>query len=498
MKTRKNYKIFDTSSLTHDIKGKSIRGGSSLLAGQGASIILRIGTTAILARLLMPEQFGLVYMVTAFTGFAQIFKDLGLSDATIQKKDITHDEVSNLFWINASLGILTMIFIASMSSIVAWFYGDIRLRNITLVISISFLFSGLTVQHQALLYRQMQLGKLALINIISVFLGSVIGIILAWKGFNYWALVWKEIFTNIFIASGVWLICPWLPGLPKRHANIRPLLSFGRDLTGKNILGYISRRIDKILIGRLNGAISLGLYEKATQLMVLPMQQIRTPLVRVAMPALSALQNDNKKYLEYYKKLNELFAFIYMPMVVYLGLFSENVIRLILGEKWLGTVVIFRILAFASFIFPVSSLCDVVLITRGMTKRYFIWGMVDAFFIISCYVIGVNWGAVGVATAFTIGKYMLFYPSIWYRLKGTNVPIDTPFKSVYLAAFSSLLMGLILFFISKYFIFKSNILIIAISLLFSCIIYLGIWWVIPSCRQKLKEYYSLPRLLFKR
>ncbi len=479
------------------MKARSIRGGASLLAGQAGSLVLRIGSTAILARLLLPEQFGLVGMVTAITGFAQIFKDLGLSDATIQQQDLNHEKVSALFWINALVGLLTTVVVACISPIIAWFYKDPRLMDISIALSACFLFGGLCAQHQALLNRQMRFGHLALINLVSVLLGSVAGIFLAWAGFGYWSLVWKEVLTSFFAAAGTWILCGWMPGFPRFRVGIRSMIHFGRDVTGSNAINYFSGSVDKILIGRIHGASSLGLYERATQLMHLPMQQIRFPLTRVAFTALSALQNDPDKYRDYYRKLNELLSFIYMPMVVYLGIFSENIIRLILGEKWTGAAMIFRILAIASFIGPVSSVCDVVLVTCGLTKRYLVWGILNSVFMIFSFALGIHWGAVGVATSYTIGRYILFVPSLWYRFKGTPVSMAGFFQSILLPSVASLLMGLGLILIFQYVTIRNPIAQISISMMIAAILYLGVWWNLPDGRKKVLEYSSYTKLLAK-
>ena len=489
--------MFDNSRLTGDIKGKSIRGGTYVLAGQVVSFTLQIGSTAILARLLLPEQFGLVAMVAAFTGFAQVFKDLGLSQATVQQKDLTQQKVSNLFWINTCFGLLATIVIVCLAPLISWYYGDMRLRNISYALSISFLFGGLTVQHQALLNRQMRFGHLTLISITATFLGTLAGIIMAWMGFDYWSLVWKGVLTSFFIASGTWLTCPWMPGLPKRGAGIGFMLRFGGDITGFNIMNYFSKNMDNILIGRFWGASALGLYDRAYKLMYLPMSRIRLPMSKVAFPALSALQNDHKKYREYFLKMIELITFIYMPLVVYLGIYSDNVIRLVLGEKWLDAATYFRILAFASFIGPVYSMCDLVTQTCGLTRRYLLWGTVNSIYTVSSFAIGVHWGAVGVAIAYTIGGYIIFYPSIWYRLKDTPVSVSEYFQSIYPSMFSSVLMGSALLLLSQIVEFKSDISEVFFTSLFGAAFYLGLWWYRPVGRKKLMEYYSYQKLLFK-
>jgi PST family polysaccharide transporter len=436
-------------------------------------------------------------MVAAFTGFALIFKDLGLSQATVQQKDLTQEKVSNLFWINACFGVITMMITVCMSPLIAWFYGDIRLRNITLALSINFLFGGLTVQHQALLSRQMRFGLLSVIGFIASLLGSVIGIILAWMGFDYWSLVWKDIFISFFIASGTWVMCRWLPGLPRRGAGIRSMLKYGTDITGFNIVNYFSRNLDNILIGRFHGASSLGLYNKAYNLMYFPMTRIRFPMTKVAFPALSALQNDHERFREYYKKLNEILSFIYMPAVVYLGIYSENIIRLILGDNWIGAAVIFRILSFGAFILPIASTPDIILQTCGLTRRYFIYGTVNAFITIFSFAIGVLWGPVGVATAYVIVRYVTFFPNLWYRLRETPVSISLYFQSVYLPTISSILTGFVVILILKYVSFKSNIAELLVSFIVYAVLYFGLWWNMPHGRKKLLEYSAYPKLLFQ-
>src|SRR5438309_9285555 len=137
-------------------------------------------------------------MVTALTSFAELFKDLGLGIATIQRREITHDQVSTLFWINTGVGALIMLLMAGASPLISWFYGDSRLLWVSIAISSTFFFGGLTIQHQALLLRHMQFARLAFIQVFFTALSFAIGIFLAWQGFDYWALVWKEVSRAIF------------------------------------------------------------------------------------------------------------------------------------------------------------------------------------------------------------------------------------------------------------------------------------------------------------
>jgi O-antigen/teichoic acid export membrane protein len=218
-------------------------------------------------------------------------------------------------------------------------------------------------------------------------------------------------------------------------------------------------------------------------------------MTKVAFPALSALQNDHERFREYYKKLNEILTFIYMPLVVYLGIYSENIIRLILGDNWMGAAVIFRIFAFGAFILPIASTPDLVLQTCGLTRRYLKWGIVSASITIFSFALGVHWGAVGVAAAYTIVRVVTFYPSLWYRLRDTPISISFFFQSIILPVFSSILVGCVLIILARFFSFKSNVVEILVSLFAYAILYLGLWWSIPIGRKKVLEYISYGKLL---
>jgi O-antigen/teichoic acid export membrane protein len=223
--------LFDTEHLKEQLKDKAVRGGFNVMTAEVISAVLRTVSMLILARMLMPEHFGLIGMVTAITTIAERFKDLGLSTATVQVKKITHEQVSALFWINVGFSTLLMFIIAALAWVIAWFFGDHRLVGITLAISSSFFLGGLTVQHEALLRRQMRFGDLAWIRIVSDGLSTVVGIGLAWQGFEYWSLVWKEVARGAFAAAGTWFICRWWPRSAGQGHRIRSYAAVWKGCT---------------------------------------------------------------------------------------------------------------------------------------------------------------------------------------------------------------------------------------------------------------------------
>jgi len=446
----------------------------------------------ILARMLMPEHFGLVGMVTAVIIFAERFKDLGLSLATVQQKEITHEQVSALFWINVGIGILTALMVACTSWPISWFYHESRLVSISLILSISFVFGGLTVQHQALLRRQMKFTALAWVQIAANVLSISLALGLAWYGYGLWALVWKEVSRNIFTAIGVLLMCPWMPGAPKRTPGIGRMLRFGRDIIGYDLVNLLSRNLDQILIGRFWGAVPLGFYRQAYQLMLLPMEQMRFPIQYVAEPALSTLQNDQQRYRDFYLKIVSMVSFVGMPLAAYLYVFAEKLVLLLFGIKWMGSVAIFRVLALAMFIQPVLNTFAFVMVTTGRTKRYFLWGIVNAVCMIAGFSIGLLWGTTGVAGGYVAGTFAAFIISLFFVFRDMLIPVSSLLSTLMLPALSSLGLAGILLAIPQETTWFTNIYGLASSLLWSIAIYTVLWMLLPGGRDRYIQYITYP------
>ena len=310
--------FFDTEHLKGDLKGRFVRGTAVTTLGQAVWFVIHTASTVVLARLLSPEDYGLVAMVTAVTGFIMIFKDLGLSTATVQKAQTNHQQISTLFWINVAISTVAMFVTAALAPAIAWFYKEPRLIWIGLALSTSFLFVGLSVQHQALLRRQMRFTAIVTRDIAATLIGTVLGIVLAWRGAVYWSLVAMQVGAAASGTIMLWLVCKWRPGWPVRRAGVRSMLHFGLNITGFQIVNYFARNADKILLGRFHGPFVTGLYSRAYSLFMLPISQIRAPLTAVAVPALSHLQNEPARYARYYYKLTFILAFVTMPLAGFL------------------------------------------------------------------------------------------------------------------------------------------------------------------------------------
>ena len=493
----KYQKYFSTDHLRTDLKKRSIRGGAVTIVAQAGKFILKFGSMAVLARLLTPEDYGLIGMATVITGFVEYFKDLGLSAATIQRAKINHQQVSTLFWINVGVGCLMAISLVLAAPVIARFYHEPRLQTVTVGLAANFIFSGLTVQHQALLRRQMQFTSLAKIEIIAMAAGVITAIVAAYYGLSYWALVLMLMATAITNVLGVWLVCGWRPGMPSRKAQVGSMLAFGANLTGFGIVNYFSRNLDNVLIGRRWGSQQLGLYAQAYKLLLLPIQQINNPITSVALPTLSSLQTDTVRYSRYYYKAILLITTLGMPIVGFMFATADKMILLILGQQWLGAVPIFRLLAPAAFVGTFNVAGGWVYQSLGRTERQFRIGTVTAIIISTIFVVSVNWGIEGVATAYGTTTPILTATSIMYSYHNTPLQFRQFVITIFRPGFASITASIAIICLNYFVLSAYNNLLPSLFIDFAVYgaLYLIFWLSLPGGKQTLQEILSVFKVI---
>jgi PST family polysaccharide transporter len=487
---KKDNHIFKTSELVHDLKGKSVRGGAYTMAATVLTQLLHVAAIVILARLLLPEHFGLISMVTAFTLFAERAKHLGLSTATIQQKEITHEQISTLFWINACVGVLIALVIAGSSPLIASFYQKPSLVPVAMALSLSFVFGGLNVQHEALLRRQMRFRALSCIQVLSSALSLWLAIELALDGFTYWALVGKEVAKPAVEMVGIWIACRWWPGLPVASPEIKSLLRVGGNIFSADTIIVACRSVDQLLLGKFAGAHALGLYKAALQLTSHPTTTLTYPVGSVALPTLSVLQDQPERYQRYYSKVLALLSFVTIPLLTYMAIFSEDIVRMVLGEKWLEATPIFRILAIAAIIEPLYSTCGMVMITQGKSKRFLGWMIVYGASLLVAFFIGIHWGAIGIAVGYTVTHYALMIPALWIGFKDTPLSISLFFKTISMPACFSMIMAALLLLLAQGTSSLGSPARIGLSLLVAGTAYFGLWLILPRSREQLSDDFS--------
>jgi PST family polysaccharide transporter len=403
-----------TDDVRAELGARASRGGAVTMASQGLRFGVMIVTTAVLGRLLTPGDYGLVGMVAILLGFVTLFKDLGLSAATIQREELSQREVSTLFWLNLSFSVCVALLTAAVAPLLAWFFGEPRLGAVTAAYSVGFVFGGLAVQHEALLRRRMRFAALAGANLVALFVNALTTIGLAWLGFGYWALIFGQLALGAAYAACLWGVCGWRPGRPGRLSEVRQLLAFGRDLTGFTVVNYFARNLDNLLIGRVWGAVQLGFYAKAYQLLMLPIDQVNEPVTAVAVPALSRLGDDPGRYRRAYLRLLEKVAMATMPLMAFMIASSDWIVRVVLGPQWGETARIFTLLGVSGLFQPVANTTGWLLISQGRARHLAQWGLIGGGISVAAIVAGLPWGPAGVAASYSLARVLAFDPLLYW------------------------------------------------------------------------------------
>jgi PST family polysaccharide transporter len=414
---------FRTDHLKDDLGRRSARATAFTAGAQAVSAVLRMAATVVLARLLTPEDYGLFGMVTMLVAFISLFNDFGLSMATIQKEDLTHAEASTLFWVNIGVSSALAILLISLSPLVVWFYREPRLLWLNVVLALSLVPGGLRVQHGAIIRRQMRFGVLAVVDLIALVVGISSGITLAWLRRDYWGLAAMHWGTCLTACIGTWLICDWRPSMPGRLAAVGSQLQFGTRFTGSLVLQFLTGNLDNVLIGRYWGAAQLGLYARAYQLLLLPVQQVSVPVMTVATPALSRLQAESERFRHYYCRALNLMAFAIFPLIAVMAALAHEAVLLLLGPSWNAAATIFQALAIAGVVEPFMSSASWIMVATGRTDRLFYWSLWSSPAIVLSFVVGLPWGGLGVAIAYASARCLLIIPSLWFALRGTQVSL---------------------------------------------------------------------------
>ncbi len=393
------------------LKVQAVRGVTwsaiSQFARQGTLVL----TTVILARLLSPSDFGLVGMAMVVIGFINIFKDLGTSAAVIQKRELSEEFLSSIFWLNLGFGLFAMLILYLLAPMSGLYYQEPRVVVVLRVLSISFLISSLGIVHKALLERSLSFNSLARLEILSVVIGAMVGIVLALTNGGVWSLV-SQALTTIFVSTVLlWFTSTWRPQMNISLYEANSVSRFSLNLTGYNIFNYFARNADYLLIGRYLGAQDLGFYTLAYQVLLFPLQNITAIVGRVLYPVLSIVKEDNTRFTSAYLKVVVSIAMISFPLMISVFLFAKPLIFIFFGEKWQAVIPLIMIFAPVGLIQSIGATVGSIYQVKGRTDWMFLWGIGAGSMAILAFIIGLQWGIIGVAVGYAIISFVLFYPN---------------------------------------------------------------------------------------
>ena len=479
---------FSTDHLKAALGPRAVRGGAATLVSHAGRFLLQLAASVVLARLLAPEDYGLFAIVLAVATLFSVFKEVGFSSATVQSANVNHEQASALFWIGLAAACAVALVTAALAPLAAWVYGEPRLVWMTCALAAGFLLAGLGAQHRALLRRQMRLGALAVIDVTSFAAGAGVGVAGALAGARHWSLVLMHLVWAAGGTVGAWVACGWRPGLVLRAQGVRTLLSFGGHLTGLEVVNYLSRNVDSLLLGWWWGTRALGFYDKASQLLLLPVLHVAAPVGSVAFPVLSRLQDEPIRFRAYFERCLLLTLACGMPLVAFLFVTADRVVPFALGARWAESVPIFRAFAPAAFVGPLYSSVAWAMAAMGRTRRQFKWTLLISSATVLAFLCGVPWGAVGVAAAFSLSRVTLLAPTLAYCYKDSPLGWAGLLVTASRPALASALAALTLFLVGGW---LSAGVDTALSLAAECILYgllyLAAWAAVPGGPRALRE-----------
>ncbi len=474
--------------------------GQSAASGVKWSSVSQIGrqavqfvTIAILARLLTPADFGLLGMAGVVIGFLELFKDMGTSAAVIQRKDSSDLLLYSIFWVNVIFGLFIVVLLFVVAPVAARFYREPRIAPLIQVLSIAFLISSVSTLQQAIWEREMAFQKLAKVEISAVVTGSIVGIISALLGIGVWSLVFQSLTVVTVTSALLWAFSDFRPKMSFCWPEVRALSNYSLNLTGFNVLNYIARNADYLLIGRFLGAQNLGYYSLAYRIMLFPLQNVSGVIRRVMFPVYSQFQDDDARFRLAYLKVVGAIAIVTFPMMLGLMVLTEPFVLAVFGSQWAPVSLLLIIFAPLGMSQSISTTAGTIYQAKGRTDWLFRWGIVAGVLVIVAFAIGLQWGIIGIAVAYALWELVLFYPAFAIPFKLINLPIRHLAHVLWRQLVCSVLMMVVVLFLR--FILPAGLgngWILGILVPIGCLIYLLLSWLIN--REQVCEVVRLIRV----
>ena len=390
-----------------------------ILSGLGWSIVAQIARqvisfiiSVILARLLMPKDFGLIGMIVIFTGFAALFNELGFSGALIQKERTEDRHYSSIFWLNIGCGFVLMLAMIAAAPWIAKFFDEPRLLPVARLVSLNFLLGAFNIVQKTLLRRSLNFRILAGIEIASTVISGTTAVFLAFMGYGPFALAWQILIFTFAGSIFFWTMSGWYPRIQFDWAAVCELFRFSINLLGSRVIAYWARRADNLIVGKFLGSEALGIYSRAYNLMLLPLSQVTYVVGRVMFPALSRIQSDKVRVKEVYLRSIRMISLLTFPVMLALPFVADSFVLALYGPKWAGIIPILQILCAVGLVQSILATSGWIYTSQGRTDWQLWWTAGTGMLTIIAFVLGVKWGMIGIAVAYTIRVYGTLYFAI--------------------------------------------------------------------------------------
>jgi O-antigen/teichoic acid export membrane protein len=374
--------------------------------------LIDVTVSIIVARIVAPEAYGLLGMAVIMTGFLSVFQSLGFGAAVIQRKEVREPLLSSLFFVNAVICCAMALLLVAGAPLVSWVYGDARVGRIVATLSLTFVLSAPAIVPSALLNRRLAFRRLAWVDISTSVVKGLAVIPLAQAGWGVSALVWSSIIGEAVRTTLTYVVSDWRPQWSFSWQEVRSVLGFGTNVTFFSMFTYLTRNADNFLIGVFVGATPLGYYSLAYRILLFPRDAITNVITRVLFPAFSRMQHDDVRLKSAYLRACGAIALTAFPMMMGFLAVAQLFVTVVLGPNWLPAVPLICILVplgmLQSVVLPVGQL----FLAKGRADLLLWWGVSRGVLTVLGFMLGIPWGATGVATAYVITSLVLLGPTL--------------------------------------------------------------------------------------
>lgn len=472
------------------LKQKAISGASWSLTGrllqQGGQFVIGI----ILARLLTPAEYGLVAMATVFIFVSYVFVDSGFSSALIQKKNCSNKDYSTVFYLNLGVSLITFAGFYFAAPFIADFYQQPQLTKIVRVLSIIIILYAITIVQNSIIIRDVNFKLMARIEFISQILSGAIAIVMAYKGFGVWALIWRAIFNQVFINIQLWLKNNWLPLLEFNKKSFLELFSFSSKLLISGIIDRFYQQMNKLVIGKFFPVKELGLYTRAEQFQNLPSQSMSGALTSFLLPVFSKMQNEPQRMKNAAKKVLKIVMFFNINAMILMAILAAPLINVLLGDRWNGTVPYLQLLVFVGILYPMHLINVQILAALGRSDLFLKIEILKKIVGIPAILLGIFIGIKAMILGMIVTSIIALAINTYYTKKLINFGISEQIKSIaksFLIAFVLVItLAPLVYFIPPQ--LNQIIVLLLISVLGFVIV------LFSSKAMKMEEYYEIKNI----
>lgn len=477
------------------VKGVAFTGASSII-----NIIISFITLTVLARLLSPSDFGIMGMLTVVIGFITVVADLGLGSAVIRDQNVTHEQLSTLFFLNIIVGFILLGVTFFSSDIIAHFFKSSELSIYLKVISISFIIISLGQIFRTVLTKYMNFKALAKVEVLGTIFYGVSSILLAWNGFGLWSLIVGFVIRQIVEMVLLWIFTKFKPKLFFSLVGIKGLLKFGVFVFGERVINYFSSNLDYIIIGRFFGAGPLGYYTLAYKLVIFPAMKISPVFSKVFFPAFSTIKNDNKKMRIGYLKEIYYISILIFPILLGLSVLAPEFILTIYGTKWISAVSVVQILCLVGLLKSIGGPVGNIFYSKGRSDISFKFNIFYILTLTIAIIIGVKWGINGVAFSILVLMIPSFIVSQFLVNRLIKLSFRDYFKNLRVVVVASVSMAIVIFafkfFLKRASFSTNNLIILVLLVLIGIIVYVVI--ILLQDRKIIPEIKNLILLAVKK